>query len=260
MRILNSDKNLNDIILSPYIHCSFSIDKLKDIDGSSLKLGRFTDLINKNVQANVQLYAIHSVTKQDIVTYKFHELIVNQNQTSLSLCDFFDISNFDPSQFFDSTFWCALNSLEDDEWFEVSDDIIEIIGYKGTEARIDHIRDNLFRFIKKQFVENVDYIFSSPLLGGKSIRSVGRNKLTLKMKRDSFKMVLMKSNTQNSDQIYRYLIAFENQVKKYAMYQSECEMYKKNVEITQLKAQTQTAQTPPPLNKYQQNRLKSALE
>ena len=54
-------------------------------------------------------------TKQDIITYKFHELIVNQNQTSLSLCDFFNISNFDPSQFFDLTFWCALNSLEDDE-------------------------------------------------------------------------------------------------------------------------------------------------
>ena len=68
MRILNSDKNLNDIVLSPYIHCSFSIDKLKNIDGSSLQLGRFTDLINKNVRANVQLYAIHSVTKQDIVT------------------------------------------------------------------------------------------------------------------------------------------------------------------------------------------------
>ena len=68
MRILNSDKNLNDIVLSPYIHCSFSIDKLKNIDGSSLQLGRFTDLINKNVRANVQLYAIHSVTKQNIVT------------------------------------------------------------------------------------------------------------------------------------------------------------------------------------------------
>ena len=27
--------------------------------------------------------------------------------------------NFDSSQFFDSPFWCALNSLEDDDWFEV---------------------------------------------------------------------------------------------------------------------------------------------
>ena len=73
-------------------------------------------------------------TKQDVVLYKFHELIVNQNKLSLSLCDFFEIADFDPSQFFDSSFWCALNSLEDDEWFEVSDDIIELIGYKGTVA------------------------------------------------------------------------------------------------------------------------------
>ena len=68
MRILNSDKILNNIVLPPYIHCSFSIDKLKDINGSSLQLGRFTDLINRKVRANVQIYAIHSVTKQDKIT------------------------------------------------------------------------------------------------------------------------------------------------------------------------------------------------
>ena len=38
-------------------------------------------------------------------------------------------------------------------------------------------------------------------------------KMTLNMKRDTFKMLLMKVNTQYSDEIYRYLIAFENQVK-----------------------------------------------
>ena len=97
--------------------------------------------------------------KQDIVNYKFHELIVNQNKITLSLCDFFDITDFDPSQFFDSSFWCALNSLEDDEWFEVTDDVIEIIGYKGTETRIDNIRSSLFRFIKNHFIENINYMF-----------------------------------------------------------------------------------------------------
>ena len=195
-------------------------------------------------------------TKQDIAMYKFNDLIVRQNKLSLSLCDFFEITDFNPSQFFDSSFWCALNSLDDDEWFEVTDDVIEIIGYKGTETRIDNIRSSLFRFIKNHFIENIDYML---ILHSCRIESSvdSHRKMTLKMKRDSFKMVLMKSNTQNSDQIYRYLIAFENQVKKYAMYQSECEMYKKNVEITQLKAQTQTSKTPPPLNKYQQNRLKS---
>ena len=174
-------------------------------------------------------------TKQDIITYKFHELIVNQNQTSLSLCDFFNISNFDPSQFFDSTFWCALNSLEDDDWFEVSDDVIEIIGYKGTETRIDNIRSNLFRFLKNHFIENIDYMF---ILHGRSIQPTtdSHRKMTLKMKRDSFKMLLLTANTQNSKNIYRYLIAFENNVKQYAIYQHECQMCQKDQENVPLKA------------------------
>ena len=99
-------------------------------------------------------------TKQDIVAFKFNELIIHQNKLSLTLCEFFELTNFDPSQFFDSSFWCALNSLEDDEWFELSDDIIEIIGFKGTETRVDNIRNNLITFIKKHFVEHVDYEFS----------------------------------------------------------------------------------------------------
>ena len=87
------------------------------------------------LHTNIEMEA----TKQAVVTYKFNELIVNQNKVSLTLCEFFEITNFNPSQFFDSSFWCALNSLEDDEWFEVTDNVIEIIGYKGTESRVDHI-------------------------------------------------------------------------------------------------------------------------
>ena len=68
MMILNSNDLLNDIVISPYIHCSCSTDKLKNIDGSVLKLGCFTDIINKNVTANIQIYAIHRVTKQNITT------------------------------------------------------------------------------------------------------------------------------------------------------------------------------------------------
>ena len=39
----------------------------------------------------------------------------------------------------------ALNSLGDDEWFEVSDDIIERVGYKGTVARMDNILPGIFQ-------------------------------------------------------------------------------------------------------------------
>ena len=73
--------------------------------------------------------------EDNIVQYKFHDLIVNQNKKSLDLCEFFELTDFNPSQFFDSSFWCALNTLENDEWFEVSDYVIENIGYKGTLAK-----------------------------------------------------------------------------------------------------------------------------
>ena len=33
-------------------------------------------------------------TKQDTLTYKFHELIIHQNKLSLTLCDFFEITDF----------------------------------------------------------------------------------------------------------------------------------------------------------------------
>ena len=87
-------------------------------------------------------------TKQDTVTYKFNELILNQKKISLTLCEFFELTDFDPSQFFESSFWCALNALEDDQWFVVNDTVIERIGYKGTETRRDHVQASLLKFLK----------------------------------------------------------------------------------------------------------------
>ena len=79
------------------------------------------------------------------------------------------------------------------------------------------------------------------------------------MKRDSFKMLLMKVNTQYSDQIYKYLIAFENNVKHYAIYQYECQLYQKDrmfndkhQQVTCLKALTDI----PTLEPYRKNALK----
>ena len=140
-------------------------------------------------------------SKQELVVYKFHDLIVVHKKLSLTLCAFFDLTDFDANQYFDSSFWCALNSLGDDEWFEVTDDIIERVGYKGTAARMDNIRTTLFNFLKKHFIENMDYIFILEYSRGKN-GSGGSNKFTLKMKRDSFKMLLLSANTQYSKEIY----------------------------------------------------------
>ena len=78
------------------------------------------------------------------------------------------------------------------------------------------------------------------------------------MKRDSFKMLLLTSNTQNSKDIYRYLIAFENNVKQYAIYQHECQLYQKETQLNnehqenvRLKALTDV----PVLDTYRKNAL-----
>ena len=197
-------------------------------------------------------------TKQDMVLYKFQELIINQNQTSLSLCDFFNVSNFNPSQFFDLSFWCALNSLEDDEWFEVTDDTIQIVGYKSTEKRKDSGRSNLLKFIKKTFIENVDYKNSLHPRGCKPNDNGGRNKMTLEMKRDSFKMLLLTANTEHSKDIYRYLIAFENHVKQYATYQHECQLYQKETQLNntyQENMRLKALSDVPSLDSYRKNAL-----
>ena len=183
----------------------------------------------------------------NIMQYKFHDLIVNKKYISLSLYEFFDVMGFNSSVFFDAPFWSALNSLENDEWFEVSNDIIESIGYKGTQGSLDHMRRNLFKLIKKQFIVNIDYILTVP---PRTVSSGSHNKMTLKMKRDSFKMLLMLVNTQHCDQIYRYLINVENQVKQYETYQHECKLYLLDREKAQLKAQMV-------LNNFQLNKLRS---
>lgn len=155
-------------------------------------------------------------------TYEFYELIVSKKLLVLSLCDFFAETGFDPNVYFSSTFWFSLNRLNDEEWFEVTDDVIEKIGYKGKYNN----RTHLFDCLKKNFNESVDYIFTFENPKAKS-GSGGHNKRTLKMKRDSFKKLLMKVNTKNSEQIFDFLIAFEKQVLNYMRYQKECETYRR---------------------------------
>ena len=147
-----------------------------------------------------------TIVELDNTNYEFHQLIVGKKMLSLSLCEFFTETEFDANMYFTSTFWFALNQLNDNDWFEVTDDIIEKIGFKG-DIKKCHPRTNLFECIKRHFIENVDYKFALKNLGA-IIGRGGHNKKTLHMKRVSFKKLLMKVNTKNSDQIFDYLIAF----------------------------------------------------
>ena len=119
--------------------------------------------------------------KDTMETYEFHELILSRKALLLSLCEFFTETGFDPNVYFSSTFWFSLNQLNDEDWFEVTDDVIEKIGYKG-KGKSNH-RTTLFECLKKNFVESIDYI----LVLENSRTIIGRgcaNKRVLKMKRE----------------------------------------------------------------------------
>ena len=131
--------------------------------------------------------------------YEFYQLIVDKKLLSLSLCEFFTATEFDPNMYFSSTFWFALNQLNDNDWFEVTDDVIEKVGFKGDNKKSNQ-RTHLFDCLKHNFTEYIHYTFTL----GKTRPITGRgghNKKTLHMKRDSFKKLLMKVNTKNSDQM-----------------------------------------------------------
>ena len=203
-----------------------------------------------------------TIVELNNLKYEFNELIVDKKMLSLSLCDFFTVTEFDPNMYFTSTFWFALNNLNVNDWFEVTDDVIEKIGFRGDNKKC-HPRTNLFECIKKNFNENIDYIFA-PINSGAIIGRGGHNKKTLHMKRDSFKKLLMKVNTKNSDQIYDYLIAFKNHVIKYMRYQSECKIYEvteQNKKFTEIiNEQSRSSTTPNTLNIIQENMLRNVQE
>jgi hypothetical protein len=178
---------------------------------------------------------------------QFEDLIINQHKTKLTLVEFLKEVNFNPNQYFKDTFWFELNTLKDGEFFEVTDDIIEKIGYqKGTKG---NDRTHLFRFIKNNFVENIEY--KTTLLSGRVVSTnYVTNKNKLEMTRDSFKMLLLQVNTTTSKEIYRYFIDYEKQTLRFMIYQNEL----KTIENNDLKNKIEQA-IPPPLNIFQQNML-----
>lgn len=57
-----------------------------------------------------------NVTNKDpMESYEFHGLIVEKKASSLSLCEFFSETGFDPSTYLSSTFRFSLNRLNDTE-------------------------------------------------------------------------------------------------------------------------------------------------
>ena len=154
---------------------------------------------------------------------------------NLSLCEYLSSIGFDANKFdIPLQFWFNLNSMKDDEWFVLTDEMINLIGFKSSEANQHHSRSNLFAFIRKHFIEGLDFSKTS-IAVSKTGRGGAHHKLEIQMKKRPFKKLLIKVGTSTSDIIHDYLLDIEAGCMKYAWYQAQCKSQSIEEENRQLK-------------------------
>ena len=75
-------------------------------------------------------------------------LVYHRRVTDYSFCQFLLYMGFNMEQFaVPLKFWFELNRLKNDLWFSLTDEIIDLIGYKCSASNDTHNRSNLMRFI-----------------------------------------------------------------------------------------------------------------
>ena len=107
-------------------------------------------------------------------------------------------------------FWYDLNNVDDDHFFEITDEVIEAIGFSKPKS--------MYRFIRKNFREHIDY--TEELVQNTGVHGVHR--IVIKMKKRPFKQLLMKVGTETSETLHTYLIEFEEACVEYMRYQYAC--------------------------------------
>ena len=124
-----------------------------------------------------------------------------------------------------------MNELKKDEWFKITDDIIDLIGYKSSVSNVSNNRSALLKFMRKNFTEGIDFrtCFAITAVIAKP-GSGGRNKLEIEMKKFPFKKMLLKVGTDMSDAIHDYLIAFEELTIEYMTYR----YHSKSIEVRRI--------------------------
>ena len=108
-------------------------------------------------------------------------------------------------------FWFNLNNIDNDTFFEITNEMIQAIGFSE--------RASLYCFIRKHFVEHVDYkeeFITNTSFGGSHYNVI------IKMTKRPFKKLLMKVGTETSKALYAYLIEFEEACVEYMRYQYAC--------------------------------------
>ena len=146
---------------------------------------------------------------------------VSDNYT-LSLCEHLAITGFDANKFnIPLEFWLNLNLMTDQEWILLTDELIELIGFKSCESNPSVGKSNLLKFIRKHCIQGVEYMEHTIVLA-KTGRGGAHHKIEIHMKKRPFKKMLVKVGTSTSDLIHEYLLDIEEGCMKYALYQEEC--------------------------------------
>ena len=144
------------------------------------------------------------------------------NNDTLSLCEHLAKNGFDATKFnIPLEFWLKLNLMTDEEWILLTDELFELIGFKSCESNPSVGRSNLLKFIRKMFVQGVDFMEHSVELA-KTGRGGAHHKIEIHMKKRPFKRMLVKVGTSTSDLIHEYLLDIEEGCTKYALYQEQC--------------------------------------
>ena len=147
---------------------------------------------------------------------------VVEKSDNLSLCEYLVSTGFDAKKFnIPLQFWFDLNSMTDDQWFVLTDELIRLIGFKSCESNPSVGKSNLVNFIRKNYIHGVDFLtFKSKLV--KVGRGGAQHKIEIQMKKRPFKKLLLKVGTSTSDIIHEYLLDIEEGCMRYALYQEQC--------------------------------------
>ena len=161
------------------------------------------------------------------VDKKTYNLVYHHRVTDLTFAEFLEREKFEVNLFaIPIKFWLSLNQLKKDEWFTLTDEIIDLIGYKSCASNASVGRSNMLRFMRKNFEEGTDFFANRERCT--KTGSGGHNKFEIRMKKYPFKRMLLKVGTQISDLIHDYLIKLEEVTIKYMNYQYHCQIVATN--------------------------------
>ena len=92
------------------------------------------------------------------VDKKTYNLVYHHRVTDYTFAQFLEREKFEVNLFaIPIKFWLSLNQLKKDEWFTLTDEIIDLIGYKSCASNASVGRSNMLRFMRKNFKEGTDF-------------------------------------------------------------------------------------------------------